>query len=258
MRFDYFDMLSGDPIYLQGVGHLRSPLLHELRPMGGIGYKAYNLYLNILSWDKEHLLQYDQLMQYRGAHRLNRKCFNAFDVATLLPQTRELCRGVLSFFMVEELVWDERDRRYVVMETGEEPVAIGEINRDNFDEVRQLMLQFNFVGLDQDDNPVTTHTSDKAKELWEKTQIFLKEQAEAAKRDHKPEYHLSNIISKICAIHPTYNLLNIFNLTVFQLYDAFFQIGYMRGVSLSEHIYGNHGGERFRFEDWLKPIIKNL
>ena len=258
MKFDYFDMLSGDPVYLEKVGHLRSPWLRELKPTSGIGYRAYNLYLNILSWDKEHLLKYDQLMQYRGASRLDRKCFNTFDVATLLPQTRELCRGVLSFFMVEELVWDERGRRYLAIAPDEESTAIGEINRDNFDEVRQLMLQFNFVGLDKDETPVATHTSDKAKELWEKTQGFLKEQAEAAKRDDKPEYHLSNIISKICSIHPSYNLLNIFDLTVFQLYDAFFQIGYMRSADLSEQIFSNHGGERFKFEDWLKPIIKNL
>ena len=259
MRFDYFDMLSGDPIYLQGVGHLRSPSLHELRPTSGIGYRTYNIYLNFLTWDKEHLLKYDQLMQYRGAHRLNRKCFNAFDVATLLTQTRELCRVVLSFFMLEDLVWDEAHRRYlVVAKDSDEPNVIGEVNRDNFDEVRCLMLQLNFVGLDKDNSVVTVHTSDKAKELWEKTQEYLKQQAETSKHNNELEYHIGNIVSKICSIHPSYNLLNIFNLTVFQLYDTFFQTGYMRSADLSERIFSSHGGDKFRFEDWLKPIIKNL
>ena len=256
MRFDYFDMLTGEPIYLQGVGHLRSPALRELRPMSGIGYRAYNLYLNLLSWDKEHLLKYDQLMQYRGASKLNRDALNVFDVATLLGQTRELCRGVLSFVMVEDLIWDEKGRRYVAVNP-ETQEMIGEINRDNFEEVRRLMLQFNFVGLDKDETPAA-HSTDKAKELWEKTQGFLKEQAEAEVKEDKPEYHLSNILSKICAIHPSYNLLNIYELTIFQLYDAFFQIGYMRSTGLSERIFSNHGGENFNYEDWLKPILKNV
>ena len=256
MQFDYFDMLSGEPIYLQGVGHLRSPLLHELRPTSGIGYRAYNLYLNLLSWDKEHLLKYDQLMQYRGASKLNRDAFNVFDVATLLSQTRELCRGVLSFFMVEDLIWDEKERRYLAVNP-ESQELVGEINRENFEEVRRLMLQFNFVGLDKDDTPVA-HTTDKSKELWEMTQGFLKEQAETEVKEDKPEYHLSNIISKMCAIHPSYNLLNVYGLTVFQLYDSFFQLGYMRSTDLSEQIFSNHGGEKFHFEDWLKPILKNV
>lgn len=259
MRFDYFDMLSGDPIYFQGVGHLRSPSLHELRPTSGIGYRTYNIYLNFLTWDKEHLLKYDQLMQYRGAHRLNRKCFNAFDVATLLTQTRELCRVVLSFFMLEDLVWDEAHRCYLVMaQDAEEPCVIGEINRDNFDEVRETMLQLNFIGLDKGDAPPVQHSDDKSKELWEKVQGHLKEQAQKESKEDKPEYHLSNIISKICAVHPSYNLLNIYGLTVFQLYDAFFQVSYMRSSDLNEQIFSNHGGDKFKFENWLKPILKNL
>ena len=258
VRFDYFDMLSGDPIYLKGIGHLRSPLLRELMPTSGIGYQTYNLYLNVLSWDKNHLLKYDQLMQLRGADKLNRTCFNVFDVATLLSQTRELCRGVLSFFMVEDLLWDETNRRYVVITPDETHEIIGEINRDNFEEVRKLMLHFNFIGLDKDDAPVVAHSTDRAKELWEKAQGFLQEQAEAEVNEDKPEYHLSNIISKICAIHPSYNLFNIYDLTVFQLYDCFFQLGYMRSIDLSEQIFSTHGGENFKFEDWINPILKNV
>lgn len=204
MRFDYFDMLSGDPLYLENVGHLRSPFLRELKPAGGIGYRAYNLYLNFLTWDKESLLKYAQLMQYKGAERLDRECFNAFDIVTLLPQTRELCRGVLSFFMTEQLVWEESHRQYdaVLAFEGDKPAEyLGKIDRENFDEVRGAMLQLNFIGLDKDGAPIA-HSSEKAKKLWEKTQGFLKEQAKAESKEDKPEYHLSNIISKICTIHP--------------------------------------------------------
>lgn len=257
MRFDYFDMLSGEPIYVEGIGHLRSPQLREICPHSGVGYRAYNLFLNFLTWDKDKLLKYDQLMQYRGASKLNREVFNFFDVVTLLSQTREFCRGVLSFFMVEDLVWDETNRRYLVMSPGESPIDIGEINRENFEEVRQMMLQCNFIGLDKDNAPAS-HSTDKAKELWEEAQGFLKEQAESAPNESKSDYHLSNIISKICVIHPSYNLLNIYALTVFQLYDSFFQLGYMRSADLSERIFSTHGGDKFNFENWLKPILKNV
>lgn len=258
MRFDYFDMLSGEPAYLQGVGHIRSPLLAELKPTSGVGYRAYNLYLNILSWDKSNFLKYGQMMKYSGAAKLDRGCFNTFDVVTLLPQTRELCRGVLSFFMLEDLIWDEKNRKFLAIAPDEQKNIVGEVDRDNFESVREIMLQFNYIGLDKEAGATVTHTSDKAKELWERSQAFLKQQAESASHEDKPEYHLSNIVSKVCSVHPSYNLLNIFDLTVFQLYDTFFQIGYMRSADLSARIFSNHGGEKFRFEDWLKPIIKTL
>lgn len=246
MYFNYFEMLTGDAIYVDGVGHLRSPRVSELKPTSGIGYAAYNIYLNFLSWDKEHLLKYVQMMQYRGVDKLKNPKLTTFDVVTLLPQTRELCRGVLSFFMLEELVWDEKKRRYLSTLSEEtKELFCGEINRDNFEWVRGLMLQMNYIDLDMDNAPAATHTSERTRELWEQAQKALKKQSESSKQEDKPEYHLSNIISKICSVHPTYNILNIFDLTIFQLYDAFFQMSYMRGIYLNEQIFSNHGGDYY-------------
>lgn len=257
MFFDYFDMLSGGVVYMNGVGHLRSPWLHELKPTTGLGQQGYNLYLNILSWDKAHVLKYGRLMNYRGIDKLDRDELIAYDVITLIPAMRELCRGVLSFFMLEEMIWDEKNRRYVVIDPDDTSSGVGEINRSNFDDVRAAMLQLNYIGLNKEAAPIS-HSSDKSKELWEKAQEYLRKQAEQTSGENKPEYRLSNIISKVCSIHPSYNLLNVYDLTVFQLYDAFFQLSYMRSSDLSERIFSNHGGDKFHFEDWLRPIQNNI
>lgn len=260
MRIEYFDMLSGEPVLVRGVGHIRSPQLGELRPSSGIGYKTYNWYLSLMSWDKSQLLRYDALMQYRGVEKLEHERITMFDAVTLIQQTRELYRGALSFFMSENITWDSSSRKYIVHTAGEgetEPQVVGEINRNNFDDLRNLILQMNFIGLDKDGAPVK-HSSEKSKELWERAQGYLAEQTKRADNETHPEYRLSNIISKICAVHPSYNLLNIYDLTIFQLYDAFFQVGYMRSADLSEQVFCNHGGDKFKFEDWLKPILKNV
>lgn len=260
MRFDYFDMLSGEPIPVVGVGRLHSPSLKDICPSSGIGYGAYNLYINFLSWDKEKLLEFDRTMGLRGADRLAASDkLSTFDVITLLVQTREFCREVLSFFMSEELEWDENARKfiaYAVNDNGEK-CAVGEIDRKNFEDVRDDILQLNFIGIDKDDEPVKFE-SEHSKELWERAQKFLKEQNKKKEKDGKREYRIGNIVSKLCTAHPSYNFLNVFNLTVFQLYDAFFQLGYMRSSDLSEKIFSNHGGDKFKFEDWLKPILPHV
>lgn len=257
MYFDYFDMLSGRPLLIRGVGHVRSPQLSELCVGydGGGGKPFYNMMLSVLTWDKEHIIKYDYSAKFRGAVRLEKSGLSAFDTATLWSHTRELYRKALSFFIVEKVVWDESAHCYHTVD--DDGRDIGIIDRNNFDDVRQVILQMNYIGLDKDSAPVK-HSSNASKELWERAQKHLKDIAKDESRKDKPEYHLSNIVSKVCAAHPSYNLFNIYDLTIFQLYDTFFQLGYLRSSDLGERIFSNHGGEKFKFEDWLKPIFKNI
>lgn len=257
MVFDYFDMLSGRPLALGGVGHIRSPYLHEL-VLGddGMPRKAmYNAYLGVLSWDREAVLKYMKDKQFRGVDKMERSTLSVFDIATLWPRTRELFNEALSFFIVERVAWDEDGRYFTV--TNDDEFIVGTVSRENFDEVRRAILQMNYIGLDKEASPIK-HSSGASKELWEKAQKHLKDLAKNDAGKDKPEYHLSNIVSKVCAAHHSYNLFNIYNLTIFQLYDTFFQIGYLRSSNLSERIFSNHGGEKFKFENWLKPIFKNM
>lgn len=257
MTLDYFDMLSGDPIFVEGVGHVRSPKLREICP-SGIGYRLYHTLLSFLSWNKEQLLEYDKMRQVRGVGKLENPKLEFFDAATLIEATRAFCYEALSFFVVEKLHWDDTGRRFVTIDTVDgETTVIGEISRKNFEDVKQVILQLNFIGLDKETAPVK-HSSETSKALWDRVQKHLKEQSEKRASESKPEYRISNIISKLCAVHPSYNLLNVFDLTVFQMYDAFFQVGYMRSADLSERVFSNHGGDKFKFEDWLKPILQHI
>lgn len=258
MRFNYFDMLSGEPIFVDGVGHLCSPRLRQICPSSGIGYGTYALYLNFLSWDKEKLLKYDSLIGLSGAAKLERETLTVYDAVVLLKETRALCLKALSFFMTEEIVYDDKNRCFIsFVRTDNGVKAIGEITRDNFEEIKQLIRNLNFIGLNKEDEPVK-HSSEQSKLLWEQVQQCLKEESEKSSGEDRPEYHIGNIISKLCVAHPSYNYLNVFDLTVFQLYDAFFQLGFIRSSNLNERIFSNHGGEKFRFEDWLRPIIQKV
>lgn len=260
MVFSYFDMLSGAPILINNVGHLRSPTLFELSPTYGVGYSRYSLYLNHLSWSKEQLLKYGKFMKFHGIDRLTKMGnLTVFDIATLIKPMRDFFQEIFSFFMLEDCAWNEDHRCYLVYassEDGDGQVITGTINKENFEDVRKCILQLNFIGLDSSETNIT-HSSERSAELWARAQQHLQEQAQKTQNEKKPEYDIGNIVSKVCAAHSSYNLLNVYKLTVFQLYDAFFQLGYIRGYDLSERIFSTHGGDKFNFEDWLKPILQN-
>lgn len=251
MKFSYEDLISGDSIPVQGIGHIRSPLLKELKPTKGIGMWAYNLYLNILTWGKEELIKSIQAFTQRKLKALveNEK-LSTFDVATLLEQSRELLRTAMAFFMDEELIWDKNKHEFLTRSKDDHRL-IGSINRDNFDEVKDMMLQVNYINLGKSAKS-TKYSSDKAKALWERVQNYLKTEVGKAVLDKRMQ--LGNIISKLSCVSVGYTLLNIYDLTVFQLYDQFFQYGYLRAMDLSDMVYSNHGGKDFDLQAWLKPI----
>lgn len=251
MKLDYFDLISGNSILVHKVGHLHSPYLKELKPTTGIGLWKYNFYLNLLSWDKESFNKYAGIIGIKGFGAVLRHDeLSLFDMVTLPSSTRVLMQEVLSFFIDENIEWDKDNRKFNIINEVSE--IVGSINRDNFDEVRKMMLQLNYIGINEQDD-VKPKGSQDAQELWDKAQEFLKKTAQ--KPQDAKELHLSNIISKLCAGHNSYNLLNIYDLTVFQLYDQFFQYGFLRSANLNENIFSNHGGDSFNIQDWLKPII---
>lgn len=256
MKFDYFDMLSGQPIPVPGIGKLRSPKLSEINPYDGIGHNTYLLFLNYLSWSKDSLIESLKASGSRSAEKLLRVSdgLTAFDVATLHPKIISIYNEIFEFFLDNDVEWSDENKEFLVFDVGEN-VPIGEIKKENFEEVRTLILQMNYIGLNDKETLPAIHTSKTAKELWERVQEHLKQQASKPSSE-KTEYSLGNIISKLCSAHPSYNLLNVQNLTIFQVYDAFFQLGFLRSTELGERIYSIHGGDKFKFEDWLKPIIK--
>lgn len=254
MKLEYADLIGGDAIPIENVGHIRSPLLSELKPTTGIGWSNYMFYLNLLAWNKEQLLQYAKLSSLKGLRAFEDKLaqLEYFDIITLLPMIREVLEKALSFFMLEKLVWNEQKRAFITFYNEEE---IGQIDRTNYTDLSKSILQLNYIGVEEE--TAGKFKTAKQKAQWDKVQQYLKQQSQSSPKPEKPEYNLGNIISKLCCVHNSYNLTNIYNLTVFQLYDQFFQVVYLRAMDINDSIFTTHGGKDYKMDEWLQPINLN-
>lgn len=250
MKLQYEDLLSGEPVFVKGLGHLRSPFLRELKPTSGIGIWTYHFYLQLLLWDRSEYVHFLKLTGCRGIRLIeHNKKLETFDVVTLIDTTRKLLREAMAFFILENISWEERLHRFVCSskETSE---ITGYIDRKNFEEVREAILQMNYVNAGALSKNIK-HSSKRSRELWEQAQKYLQKEVKTDKT-----LSLGNVISKLCAASNGYNLLNIFDLTVYQLYDQFFQISYLKTITLNERVFSNHGGKEFKIDAWLEPIMK--
>lgn len=251
MKFAYEDLISGDSIPVNGIGHIRSPRLYELKPTQGIGSWAYSLYLNLLAWEKEDLLNFMKLSSGRKLKALvANDTLSTFDTVTIIESSRQLLQTAMAFFIDEELVWDDKEHKFWTQNKDNQE-RVGCIDRNNFEDVRDMMLQMNYINIERSSkNP--QFSSDKARELWERAQKHLRESAKNTQSDKRMQ--IGNIISKLSCASAGYTLLNIYDLTIFQLYDQFFQYGYLRAMDISDMAFSNHGGKNFDIQAWLKPI----
>lgn len=246
MMIPYEDLLSGDAIMIDGVGHFRSPQLKEMNQSGSVSWQTYNTFIYVVKSNRDEIT---------GLIPTTEPMDTLFLTIINNDTIRELYRGVLDFFMLETVLYDADQQRFVVIEMTQQDEEnihvsiVGEITEENLDDVREVILRMNYISL-KDTDIHMKFSSKAAEDAWLQIQKYQKQATERDDSGHT----IGNMISKLCAIHPSYNIFNIYDLTVFQFYDAFFQSAYMRSISFSEAIVSNHGSDSFNFNDWMKPV----
>ena len=243
-KIDRFDLLSCHPVEVSGVGPMRSPTLREIARMGNAEYQAcLSLFLTTakdLICASLHLVSgedFDKLPQ-----ELRRQA-SVFRLLTASKKTRELLQRALSLFIAGELQWQEGVGFLVnpapAAEGGQ--ACEGVVNAENFDAVADLCLQF--AAIESEKPGGKRFANEHSKKLYEK--FLQKKEAYRRARSQKPnpDYQLGNLISALAAAHPSLNILNIWDLTVYQLHDQITRQTYMRQIVIREMNYAAWGGE---------------
>lgn len=235
-RLNALDLLSPAPYPLAQVGHVRSP---ALRQVASIGYETYNAYLSLLS------LRDGQLIDASGPPDSAEAPL--FARMTASPELRALLCAAFSFFLEEEAIFSEAHGCILCMEA-EQPV--GFIDASNYEDVCACILQRNHAdGAQTSDRQFR---SKKAREIYEKLQR-AKAKSPKPERDRQADTSLPNLISALCVQHNSINMCNVWDLTVYQLYDQFLRQSYLNQVNIHAMNYAGWGGE-FDPNDWYKKL----
>ena len=251
MKFAYEDLLSGDSIPVNGIAHFHSPHLYELNPNKGIGAWKYNLYLNIMSWGQDEIIKFLRTATKRGWKALDKaENITVFQLITIIDYVRDLFIEGIGFFIDENIEWDKNERCYITKDKSTQE-RYGLIDENNFEDVRDMILQMNYINLGNKGKP-TKFDSPAAEQLWKRAQQYMINQK---KRAPDKKMALGNLISKLCAGQTGYTLLNIYELTVFQFYDQFFQYQYLKAMSMNDTVFCIHGGKKYDSQEWLKPLF---
>ena len=216
MKPDYLDLLSPEPIRMENVGGILSP---KLRDIASIGYGTYHFYLELLLMDLEkYLSMIGHAEDYGRLSDEEKSELDMFDFWTANEQSADLLKKVLNFFIKEEVVYSGQDRCFLIQNGNGN---IGVITRDSYPQVRDIICQRVCIRPGQEED-LSKVKNKKALEIAKKLQKGRSQKKKQEKADKNME--LGNIISAVANRSPSLNILNIWDLTVYQLWDCFSRI----------------------------------
>lgn len=241
MKLSEADLLSGDDIPIKGICTLKPPRVRLLKPSADIGYQKYAEYLGTLSMTQLELLDlYGIKKAYDEAPEGQRHLFSVFNLMTASDAVKDNCIEALQYFIAEPLTFDAAKGCFRAGETGE-------INESNFDEVRECILQAACIGKPEEVKRPKFH-NEAARKIWEAIQENKAKQKKKAQESDT----LYNIVSSVCACSPSYNFTNIWELTVYQLYNQFGKLNKAKTLEPILTRWAVWSQEEFDFSTWYK------
>lgn len=259
-QLSYYDLVSPSPYNLEGIGHIKAVTLSDI---DSLPYKldTYLSYINILKMDKDTYYKLTE-MKESDIDTLNR-IFNernlkltVYDLIMLNDVLRNNMFLAIDFFFVEEVFFDKSSNTFSLFTTPEdkdgEPDIVGVISRDNFKDVFKIVLQRCAIEVDEEEDfDSLVFKNEKARRNYMKMQKGKKDRI--AKKEILEKFDIGNMISALASRGNGINILNIWNLSIYNLYDQFDRSRHNKIdeiVSRSISIWGDKG-KTYDAESWF-------
>ncbi len=213
VKLSYFELLSKDPIYLPNAGGILSPTLKEI---SALGIHTYHYYLTVLLMDLKTCFSILGLKdEFELYPEEDRSKLSIFDLLLINASLCTLLTDILNFFIKEDVIYSPEQKCFFIQQGNE---ISGRITKENYPQICDVICQRNNIKSNLSKDPSEVK-SKKASEILKKLQKGRAKKAGQTKADENLE--LGNIISAVAGKSHSLNLLNIWNLTIFQLWDCF-------------------------------------
>ena len=251
MKLSYFELLSPAPVYVQNVGSILSP---KLKTLSSIGINTYQYYLTILLMDlKTYFTMLGQEEYFEQLSEEEKEQLNIFELLLINEHTAILLQEILNFFIEEDVILSLQNRCLYVQKNKK---TIGIITKETYPAICDLICQRNCIKSNQKED-LTKIKSKKALEIMKKLQKGRAENSKRAKADENME--LGNIISAVANKSQSLNIINIWELTIYQVWDCFIRLSnnsMYQIQSMSVAAWGNKDNY-FDATAWFKRLDTN-
>lgn len=248
MKLSYFELLSPAPVYIRKVGGILSP---KLKDISSLGITAYQSYLALLQMDfKSYVTMLGQPELFDTLSVEEKSQIHMFELFTADGQSAALLQNALNFFIRETVLFSSKNHCFLIQDENQ---LIGRIDKENYPQICDLIFQRNCIKSNPKED-FSKVKNKKALEIMKKLQKGRNEKAKQTKADKNME--LGNIISAVANKSPSLNIVNIWELTVFQLWDCFSRLSNNSIYDIQSMSVAAYGDKDHSFDAaaWFKRI----
>lgn len=256
MLLDYGMQINPFPIPLS-LGTLRKPKLREIFDATlGVPFERFEQYEFFLKMTpKCYYTKFKKndngIEQWNSLGEQKQKEVKMFDILKEDKNIRDIYVEIFNFFFIERVVFEEDF--FIILKDKSKGLSVdnvqGVICSEIFDDILDIICQLCCIN-DKKTTEKLSFKNNLAKKLYERMQ-----KAQAEKRDNEnTNLTIPNIISSVTAKHPSLNYINIWNLTIFQLFDNFNRIRMNETYAINSVRVSVWGDEKRTFDAalWYK------
>lgn len=245
MKIPYFSLLNNCPIQINNIGSFKSPQLKELFDSQK-GFVNYGFASTIFGTTKNEMVEQFKKIQIEIPKEILE--LSKFQILISNDFLIQLFKNALSYFLVENIKFENNLKVFGVYNGNDFNAEniIGYIGEDNFDIIENIIQQL--MGQKIEDDKPEKFASELARKAWE----MRKEYEKDLKTNSAGGFDLGTMISKLCVAGIGYTFFNIYDLTVYQLFDAFSSYANMRIANLCDNAYAHNGGDKHDVMLWAK------
>ena len=236
LSVDNYALMSGAPIR-HGEFIVYPPTLADIRD---VGYENYQSYISLF------LLSQSDIFSLIGVPEAEQtlQSFSPIQLITIIPDLRATLLRSLRFFLHQEVCYTDALGFFLDLNS-RVYLSLNQIL-----DLRAVILKLCCIE-DKTIQETVSFQSERARKTYEKIQKH-KSKKKQNSRVNDADMELSNLVGAVAAYSPTYNLLNIWGLTVFQFYDQFERLSGKIQLDVIGQKWAAWGTEDFDFSVWFK------
>lgn len=271
LKLDHFSLLSPEPIEFEKIGSIKSPTLREISKLG---YDTYSTYITYLLMEPKGYFEFvdmysesyfkdmtsDNVQLLKGAREYYESLSESekvdFSIYNLMIFDDifidEMCH-IFNFFFLEDVEYNDKDKCFYTFNENHE--LVGVIYSGNYNAVLDLILQrINMRKKNAELEGEKIKKSKAAQRILEKLKKAEKKKSKVDKR-----FELGNLISAVAVRSNSLNIINIWDITIYQLYDQFSRLRIDTSYDISKRsvsVWGDSDG-KFKNDLWFMEIDDN-
>lgn len=271
MQLGYFDLITPEPLIVPGVGSLKPP---TLRDISRLTYPVYETYLAFLNMSPaRYCTEVNPRFRdwYEALPTEQAALLSMYDIAVSNEELAKLFASIFQFFFVEQVLYDKENDAFLLLSENtnhgskaaasvdsEEPLRqstpCGRITKGVYPQIVALILKLNHID-SKEPVDLSKVKNEKGRKIYQRIQKLKEAHVRTAKKNDDLE--IGNIISAVCTRHHSINYTNVWDLTVYQLWDTFHRLQAENAYEINKTMVSVWGDKekKFDFNSWFKNIV---